>query len=292
MTTSWSEGGSTWNDSDNEASPAIPWAGGGAFGSADYDTKIYATLPVLKQPYTIEAKELVEDWIALGNQGLGLIALPESGGDGEWFSREEGDETRRPLLDVIYLKRVEGSCGSQSGGDAFVATGDTYVAQKSGDQAKNYGGEDEIKIRTTTISENKYGLLQFSTDFIPEEAVITKATLEFTTNSNAERPTGCLRDEIGDRLGGAGGQLMMSGMAPTLGPRVISAPVTSRPSTLPIPMAPKRQFRSLQLPLPSWCGTGTAAPRRTTAWPWFPSGAIPVKSRSLPGIKGTENHPS
>ena len=75
MLTSWSEGGSTWDDSDLEADPVVRWDGGGDFTSADYDgSNLYGTLPVVKADVTFDAKALVEAWQSSGNTGMVLVA--------------------------------------------------------------------------------------------------------------------------------------------------------------------------------------------------------------------------
>ena len=195
MLTTWSEYGSTWDASDTDTSPFTRWAGGGDFTSADYNTgKVYATFPVQKDTATtFDAKEMVEDWLTLANTGMIIVAnVGANDGDGEWFSREEGDpgDPKRPQLTITYLKRTTSGCDSGGSGTTFVSNRDTYINQKSDKQDENKGNADTVLAMEKSGNEDLVGLIGWDVSFIPADAIVTGVTLKLEFDSDSDTVIG------------------------------------------------------------------------------------------------------
>jgi hypothetical protein len=101
LTTLWSELTATWNTPDGNTA----WSGG-AFGSADYDPTGYGTfVPVGGDTgVSIDVTALVDRWVnqVLANHGILMLATGADNGDAEWYSIEEGNASRHPVLVVHW----------------------------------------------------------------------------------------------------------------------------------------------------------------------------------------------
>jgi hypothetical protein len=101
LTTWWSEMGATWNSPDGSTA----WAGG-AFGSADYDPAAYGTLVPVggDTELSIDVTALVDRWVnqGLANHGVLMLATGADNGDAEWYSTQESNASRHPVLVVHW----------------------------------------------------------------------------------------------------------------------------------------------------------------------------------------------
>jgi hypothetical protein len=101
LTTGWSESGATWNSPNG----ALAWASG-AFGSADYGPTVYGTMTPVggDTQLSVDVTALVEQWVnqGLANNGFLMLATGVDNGDAEWYSKEEGNASRHPVLVVNW----------------------------------------------------------------------------------------------------------------------------------------------------------------------------------------------
>jgi hypothetical protein len=101
LTAQWSEMGATWNSPDGVQA----WAGG-AFGSADYDAAAYGPfVPVGGDAQvSVDVTALVDRWVnqGLANHGVLMLATGVDNGDAEWYSIQESNASRHPVLVVHW----------------------------------------------------------------------------------------------------------------------------------------------------------------------------------------------
>jgi hypothetical protein len=102
LTTAWSESGTTWNSPDG----TYAWAGGGAFSSADYGATVYGVLTPTGGDtlLPVDVTSPIDAWVndGIANHGFLLRAIGTDTGDAEWYSTEEGNADRHPMLIIHW----------------------------------------------------------------------------------------------------------------------------------------------------------------------------------------------
>jgi hypothetical protein len=177
LLTPFSESGATWNSPDGSAR----WAGGAAFGTADYDDIAYGVLNPVggDTQLAVDVTALVGDWHTGSRPNFGLILLATNvdTGDAKWYSREEEDIEQRPQLTIRYLEPVAGGCSETS---TLAPVADAYIDAHN--PALNEGDNTRVKTRPES-GEEKYGLVRFDLSGVPSGAVIHSATLQVVSKN-------------------------------------------------------------------------------------------------------------
>ncbi len=191
MVTPWTEAGATWNTRNG----STPWAGGGAFSAADYNPALLLgsiSVKVKDKPLNVDITESVKAWFAgtRANNGLALIATGTDAADAKYYSSENTNTARRPMLSIRYLlstPATPGTIACSNTASVLNSIADTYVAK--GAATTNYG-----TLATTytnpgtnnTTNNTKHSLIKFDLGAIPPGAVINSATLQvYTTAARA-----------------------------------------------------------------------------------------------------------
>jgi uncharacterized repeat protein (TIGR01451 family) len=160
VTTDWAET-ANWN---------TPWVTAG--GDFDTGTLLGSFTPDQTQQQ-IDIATLVQQWVNGTTPNYGVVLSPTGtdNGDAEWFSREEGTESRRPFIEISYR--------SPTVDVVLPVTGDTYIEED--DQGANNGTSDPVLTRPQPAGQVNRALFQFETGGLPASATVVSATLNINS---------------------------------------------------------------------------------------------------------------
>jgi uncharacterized repeat protein (TIGR01451 family) len=192
LITDWTEGGATWNRRDGTNN----WAAG-AFSSADYAPTNYGSF-VPKNggvQYSVDVAGAVSTWIntPASNFGLALISTGTDASDAKYYSDEETNATRRPVLVVTYLRLVgpipPGTTCSGSP-TTLTSVADTYI--EKGNVTNNHATSKDLFTNpgnNNATNNTNHSLIRFDLSAIPPGATITSAFLKVNVTARRNVPT-------------------------------------------------------------------------------------------------------
>ena len=124
----------------------VRWAGGGNFGPADYEaTSVGALAPVVSGKYATTDISLFVQQVVNGqraNNGLAAIPAGANTGKATYASNENtSSPSRKPKLDIVYLKLQNTACG---GTTVIPAIADAWLNPNN--TTRNYGINPDLEL--------------------------------------------------------------------------------------------------------------------------------------------------